>query len=376
MNICLDVRGNYFGGVLTYSYSVLKAFSELATDHKFFVLLDNYQHQENLFAIDGMEKIIVPQMTPLRILIWNNLKLPQLLTKNRIDVYHGFKHFTLRGKGTKLIFSLRSASWWLYPSLFKKNELFFWRLYYALGAKMTDLILTTSEADKKIFVAKHKISSDKVVAIHQAPDSRFSKITDSERLNRAKKRYSLPEKYILFVGTIYPFKNIETVIQAYAFAKKERKLSHKLVLVGGISPAFGARYQGALEKIARECNVHDDIVWTGAVFKELPEIYSMADIFVFPSLYESYTKPPIEAMACEVPTIVSDEGGLPEVVGSAARIHKYNDVESIASSMLEILSSHELRQSLIEKGYRRAKTFSWQRCAMETIAVYEKIFHS
>jgi hypothetical protein len=127
VRICLDVRGNHFGGVLTYSYSILKQFSEINTEHEFVLLLDEYQFKKNLFIIKDLKKIVVPVMNPLKILLWNNWVLPKIIRDHNINVYHGFKHFTLRDTCAKVIFTLHTASWWLYPELFKKKELFFWR---------------------------------------------------------------------------------------------------------------------------------------------------------------------------------------------------------------------------------------------------------
>ncbi len=361
------------GGVLTYSYSILKMLSQKNLGHKFLVLIDQRQENDNLFVIRGMEKVVVPQMNPLRMLIWNNTQLPALLKEKQIDVYHGFKHFTLWGNGAKVVFSLRSASWWLYPNLFKRSELYFWRVYYALGAKMADLVLTTSESDKEIFIENQNINPEKVFAIHQAADPRFEKITDRKYLADVKAKFSLPEKYFLFVGTIYPFKNIETVIRSFALVKNEGKVPQKLVVVGGVSPAYGEGYKQDLENLANELKVGEEIIWLGAVFQDLPAIFSMAEIFIFPSLYESYTKPPIEAMSCGVPVITSTEGGLPEVVGDAAIVHEYSDYKGISSSIHKIMASTDLRRDLIEKGYKQARVFSWERCVQETVNAYEKV---
>ncbi|MDA3918437.1 MAG: glycosyltransferase family 1 protein [Deltaproteobacteria bacterium] len=376
MRICLDVRGNHFGGVLTYSYSILKQFSEINTEHEFVLLLDEYQFKKNLFIIKDLKKIVVPVMNPLKILLWNNWVLPKIIRDHNINVYHGFKHFTLRDTCAKVIFTLHTASWWLYPELFKKKELFFWRNYYNFGIQSSNLIITNSIADKKLLLETHRISSSKVKTIHLAPEIRFSKISDHKILKNTKEKYRLPDRYVLFVGTIYPFKNIETVISAFGFAKKHGKLPHKLVLVGGESSAYGNSYRIKLEKQARELGLNKDILWIGQVSDDLPQIYSMADVFVFPSLYESFGLPCIEAMACGVPTIVSDAGALPEVVEDAAIIQKSDDVEGIGVSLIKILNSEELRQKLIKKGLERSRNnFSWGKCATETLAAYEKIYY-
>jgi len=318
-----------------------------------------------------MEKVIVPVMGPMKILAWNNFKLPKFLKEKKIELYHGFKHFTLFPGKTKLIFTLHSGGWWLYPSLFKKSELFFWRTYYALGAKKADLVITVSESDKRILVEKERIKPEKVKAIHLAPDPKFTKITKREKLEYARAKYNLPDKYILFVGTIYPFKNIDTVISAFSSAKKQTNLPHKLVIVGSGSKAYGKKYRLELEALAKKENIDAEIVWVGPVYDELPEVYTMADLFLFPSIYESFCKPPLEAMACGTPVIVSGEGGLPEVVGDAALIKGCKDVEGIGTSIVSILKSKKIQQELIEKGIKQAGSFSNRRLAEENIAAYE-----
>lgn len=378
MRVCLDARGNHFGGVLTYSKALIKNISLLKTTHDYVVLIDKFQEENSLIDVCDFEYVVCPSLPPLKMVFWNNVILPKLLKRENIDIYHGLKHFPVVSCGAiKILFTLHTASWWLHPELISRKELLFWKIYYYLGARNTDCMIMVSEYDRNAAVRALGIEKKKTVSIHLAPSEHFKIIKEKALLTKSRNRYGLPDKFIFFVGTIYPFKNVKVVILSFHEARRRGGIPHKLVLAGGVSKAYGEGYKNELLRLVNELKIYDSVIWLGEVSSaDLVVIYNLAELMVFPSIYESFGLPAVEAMACGVPTIVSDEGGLLEVVGSAARIHKYNDVESIASSILEILSSHELRQSLIEKCYRRAKTFSWQKCAMETIAVYEKIFHS
>jgi glycosyltransferase involved in cell wall biosynthesis len=209
---------------------------------------------------------------------------------------------------------------------------------------------------------------EKIHVIYQGyDDSVFKPETQPQKIQSTMRKFNIPNKYILYVGTWHTNKNIPRLIEAFAFLKKERRLPHKLVIVG--KKAFGHEaVTNAVDKFA----VHDDVIIAGYVRQEeLPLLMHGADVFVFPSLHEGFGIPPLEAMACGTPVITSNASSLPEVVGDAAVLVNPYDINEIAEAIDRVLSDGKLREELRRKGLERAKSFSWHKTAQEILQLFE-----
>jgi glycosyltransferase involved in cell wall biosynthesis len=197
----------------------------------------------------------------------------------------------------------------------------------------------------------------------------FRKTQDPDMLRIAAQHYRLPERYILFVGNIEPRKNLEGLIRAFSILKHRYPEPVKLVIAGQKGWKYGPVYRAA-----HELQLDNDIIFTGYISAEhLPAVYSMADIFVYPSLYEGFGLPLLEAMACEVPVIISNAGALPEIANEAALQLPANNIAVLAESMLQLLSDSGLRKQYIARGLARAKQFSWENTARETLNIYNSL---
>jgi glycosyltransferase involved in cell wall biosynthesis len=376
MKICLDARGNHFGGVYTYTRSLLRRLPAVAPDLEFVVLVDDWQAAEGNLAVSEMSSIVIPEMTPLKMVRWNNIELPKLLAREDCDLYHGLKHFGLRyprNHECRMMWTLHSASWWEMPELVSLKERLFWRNYYSIGARRLDAVVCVSQSDKNSFVNAVGVDESKVFVTHLAADTRFAPVLDPAVQRTVRETFRLPPYFILFVGTIYPFKNLEAVIEAFTRARQLGEDDLHLVLVGGVSPSYGEQYKHSLQALARNLGVTEYVHWTGSIDAELPAIYSMARALLFPSKFESFGQPVLEAMACGTPVITSNAAALPEVVGTAGMMRAHDDIAGLAEDLMSVLKDGPIRSSLIEKGYSRAKMFSRERCAQETAAVYRAI---
>jgi glycosyltransferase involved in cell wall biosynthesis len=376
MKICLDARGNHFGGVYTYTRSLLRRLPAVAPDLEFVVLVDDWQAAEGNLAVSEMSSIVIPEMTPLKMVRWNNIELPKLLAREDCNLYHGLKHFGLRyprNHECRMMWTLHSASWWEMPELVSLKERLFWRNYYSIGARRLDAVVCVSQSDKNSFVNAVGVDESKVFVTHLAADTRFAPVLDPAVQRTVRETFRLPPYFILFVGTIYPFKNLEAVIEAFTRARQLGEDDLHLVLVGGVSPSYGEQYKHSLQALARNLGVTEYVHWTGSIDAELPAIYSMARALLFPSKFESFGQPVLEAMACGTPVITSNAAALPEVVGTAGMMRAHDDIAGLAEDLMSVLKDGPIRSSLIEKGYSRAKMFSRERCAQETAAVYRAI---
>jgi glycosyltransferase involved in cell wall biosynthesis len=189
------------------------------------------------------------------------------------------------------------------------------------------------------------------------------------RAESVRKRLGLSEKYILFVGTIHPRKNIPLLLRSFAKLKRDHRLPHQLVLAGRPDAAYVE-----VQQLIASLGIGDDVVITGYVEDfEIPLLYKMADLFVLPSRYEGFGMCIVEAMSYGVPAVVTDTSCIREVVGDAAMMVPLDNVEALASAMYRGLTDRDLRNRLVKQGKRQAAQFTWDRCAAETLAVYQEL---
>lgn len=226
-----------------------------------------------------------------------------------------------------------------------------------------DMFIAVSEHTKKDIIKHLDVPEHKIRVIYEAADESYRYVQDHSII---KNKYGF-DKYILFVGTLEPRKNIPNLIKAFS---KLKSCDYKLVIVG----KKGWKYE-EIFKLVESLSLSDRIEFLGYISdKELPALYSAATLFVYPSLYEGFGLPPLEAMACGSPVIVSNKSSLPEVVGDAGILIEPEDIDGIADAMKRIIQQPLLRKELSEKGLQQAKKFSWTRCAQETIGIYREVY--
>lgn len=314
----------------------------------------------------------------IRKAFWDQIEFPYKIYKSNRDfnLIHtlGYSAPIIRPKGKRLpsVFSLHD----LYPApLLRKTMSRGTYLYLkhlkSLSAYSADVILTLSENSKKDILDQIKIPEQRVRVVYIAASDRFSKITDNNILEAVKIKYNIRLPFILFLGTISPHKNLIRLVEAFSILKNESSefSAYSLVLCG----SRGNATDKILEK-CRELRIIESVILTGYTDEEdVPAIYSMADLFVFPSLSEGFGIPPLEAMKCETPVACSDNTSMPEVCGDAAIYFNCYDTKSIAEAMYRILNDGILRDSLRQKGLLQASKFSWEKAARETIAIYNEL---
>ena len=236
---------------------------------------------------------------------------------------------------------------------------------WARALAKAEKIITISEFTKKEVVENLKYPSERVEATHLGVDSKaYRPIRDFKKPNCFK------GKTILYSGTEDFRKNVPSLIKA--FYKLKKKLPDvKMVKVGKPGCRLGRK---KLLKLITKLGLNKDVTFVGYVPEdELPLFYNSADLFVFPSIYEGFGLPPLEAMACGLPVITSNASSLPEVVGDAGIMKDPHDIDGFANSMYEVLTNDGLREDMIKRGLKRAKSFSWEKTAMKTLRIYEEI---
>ncbi|OHD64077.1 MAG: hypothetical protein A2176_08695 [Spirochaetes bacterium RBG_13_51_14] len=330
-------------------------------------------------ALTNLEKqhLILPRRISLRILkiilevidtICRYFWLAVSMRKNRIDVYVGIfadffpLFFFYR---TKKIWLIHDLVWKLYPETTKVNSLIN-NQYITRNMNRADLLLSVSESTKYDIQNKLNIHT-KTITLHNAADRSTFFRADAGSIKRVKKKYGISKKYILSVCTIEPRKNLATLLEAYALMKYHDR--HQLVLVG-MSGWKNASLFGLIEAHIAIQN----IIITGYIPSEdLAPIYTGAEVFVFPTLYEGFGMPALEAMQCGCPVISSTASSIPEVVGDAGILVDPLDVAGLAESMETVLSNKKLRMSMIRKGLARARLFSWETSARRLLEIIQSL---
>jgi glycosyltransferase involved in cell wall biosynthesis len=229
-------------------------------------------------------------------------------------------------------------------------------------------VLADSWSTRNDLIELLRISPSKVSVVPGAVDAVFTRVQDPTRLEETRARYRLPQWFAISVGTLEPRKNYPRLISAYALARRQTGLPHHLVITGKPGWLYGEVYDRVRAEGAAE-HVH----FLGFVpDRDLAALYTLADLMVFPSLYEGFGIPPLEAMACGTPVVSSNNSSLPESVGSAAIMVNAEDVEEIADAMARVLTNSELCARLVKLGEIRAAQFTWHAAAQKLLAAYKR----
>lgn len=237
------------------------------------------------------------------------------------------------------------------------------------SVRQSDHVVTISESSKREIVAAFSIPENKVTVAYPGVDrTEFRPVAEPE-LKRVRHRYDLPRRYLLHVGTLEPRKNLSTLLAARRALPEGLRASYPLVLVGG----RGWRDESVFAEVRRLAAAGEAVATGYVPDSDLPAILSGAAAFVFPSLYEGWGMPVVEAMACGVPVVTSTRSSLPEAAGDAALTVDPRDAAALAQTIARVLEDRDLRATMIEKGFRHAGRFSWRRSAEKLLAVLESV---
>ncbi len=288
----------------------------------------------------------------------------------RCEVFHATEHLLPRLKDARTVLTVHDLIYRLFPDYHLPLNKWFLNLFMPLFVRRADAIIAVSQCTKNDLMRHYDVAPEKITVIYEGVDARFRPITDRDALAAVRARYSLPQRYILYVGTLEPRKNLPTLLEAYATLQAQSPIPDlQLVIVG----RRGWLYESFFQRL-RELNLEDQVILLGFIPDEdLPAVYSGADLFVFPSLYEGFGLPPLEAMACGTPVVSSDTSSLPEVVGEAGLMVDPHDVRALTEAIERALTDRHLRAELRARGLEQASRFTWEKTARQTLKVYRNV---
>ncbi len=369
-------------GTEWYSYHVIEELKKLDTEGVQFVLYSKEKLEGDLAELPKTWKSKVLRWPPGK--LWTQFRFswemlwhkPDILfvPAHTIPLIHPARNASRSeaGRPKKTITTLHDIGFLKYPELYSKLEIAYHRFSARFALAHAAHIITVSEFSKKEMIDIYGSDPKKISVVYNGYDDTRYRILPEERVKGVLEKYKIKKPYLLFVGRLEEKKNVLGIVKALAILKKSSELkpyTPQLVLVGN----RGYGYEKIKAEIEKN-NLGDSVLELGWIDKdELPALHNGASVFVFPSFYEGFGIPVIEAMASGTPVVASSAASLPEVVGDAGVIIDPEKPEQIAEAVEKILDNEDFRKDLIEKGFVRAKEFSWEKCAKETFDIIKNI---
>ena len=368
MHIAIDAHsvGTQLGGNVTYITSLIDALAEIDKANQYTLYVTMPEAVERYTG--RWDNFNVRRTLPHTPLIRIPITLAFELRRRPVDLL--FVQYTAPlFAPCKVVTTIHDISYEHLPETFNRRSRFQMKLTIRHTARHADHVIASSEYSRQDVIDTYQLRPEKVTAIPLAAPASYKPVTDQSRLNLIREKYSIKGDFILGVGSIHPRKNLSRLISAYAALVKRRDDVPALILVGKKGwlsyETFNAKELSGLG---------DRVRFTGFVPDEdLPPLYSAAKVFVYPSFFEGFGLPPLEAMQCGTPVITGNRTSLPEVVGDAGLQVDPFQIDAIADAIEKVLSDEKLSSELSERGLKRAEKFSWGSTARQTLAVFERI---
>lgn len=285
-----------------------------------------------------------------------------------VRLFHATEHLLPKLTNARSVFTLHDTAYLRFPEYHLPRNRLYLRAMMPRFLERADRIIAVSDSTRRDALRFYRLDPGKIEVIPEGVDARFRPDLDGTIVSAVRQRYGLPERFILCVSTIEPRKNLTTLLDAYA-ALRHDDPDVRLVIVGG----KGWLFERFFERL-RSLGLDDDVVLTGYVPDEdMPALLNAAEVFAFPSEFEGFGLPPLEAMACGVPVVCSNAASLPEVVGEAGLLLPPRDVAAWVEALGRVLDDARLRQDLRDRGRERASRFTWDAAARRTLDVYRSV---
>lgn len=305
---------------------------------------------------------------PVSRILWEQLELPRAARREHLEMLHSPVNVQPVFLPCRGVVTVMDLSFLVYPASFRAQQRLYQTLFTRLSARRATRLIAISLQTAQDLVHRCGTNASKITVVYPGVDTHFHPIAPPA-LDAFRQRRGLPERFILFVGTLEPRKNLPMLLHAFAQARPRLPRGCKLVLAGG----KGWLYEPVLRTI-EQLQLKSEVILPGFVpDEELPLWYNCADVFVYPSLYEGFGLPALEAMACGCPVMAARTSSLPEVVGDGGLLLSHDQPEVWAEALARVCSDETLRVELRRLGLVRAQRFSWATMARETVEVYREV---
>ena len=370
MRVGIDARKLHDFGIGTYIRNLLRQLARL--DHQTeFVLLCRPEDAPTLGALGDNFRAVAE--TSKNYSVGEQVRIPLALRRERVTLFHA-PHYVLPPLvACRSVVTIHDCIHLMFPQYLPNRLAYAYaRTSVALAARRATRVLTVSESSKRDILRFVDAPPEKIDVIYNAYDERFGIEPREEDVVRVRERYQLHDEFVLYAGNVKPHKNLERLIEAFDLVRRRGLGDLRLVLIGDDISRYAA-----LRRAVHQHQLHKYVRFLGYLPEAtLAVMYRLAGVFVFPSLYEGFGLPPLEAMASGTPVVVSNVSSLPEVAGDAAVLVDPYDPKAIADGIYRVLTDEALRRSLRDRGVARARQFSWETSVRRVRDIYGEVCRS
>ncbi len=354
-------------GIGHYTHALAESLARIYQDHQYVLLSPfDFAFDSSNGAPANLDKMFFPVRSVFR--KWWLVGLPAMLRISPFDVFHGTNYCIPVFAPCPTVVTIHDLSLFTQSHTHESENVKRGKRRVPIMAHRASMIIAPSEWTKREIVSRLKINPDRIRVIYEAARSGMKPLPPAERQSVVDK-YRLSRPYLLYVGTIEPRKNLLTLIRAYDELLRTTQHRPQLVMCGGRGWLCDEVFQ-----LVDELKLQNQVRFTGYVEDEdLPALYSAAEAFIYPSFYEGFGLPPLEAMACGTPVMTSNASSLPEVVGEAGMTFDPNDHRALTELIVKLLDDSNLRSHFVQAGLKQAAGFSWDWAARETQAIYDQV---
>jgi glycosyltransferase involved in cell wall biosynthesis len=367
MRVAIDARKLHDFGIGTYIRNLLRHLARIDHDTEYVLLCGEADLGVAAQLGPNFRSVLEPSPNYS---IREQIHVPWVLRRERPDVYHAPHYVLPAAINCNSVVTIHDCIHLMFPQYLPNRMAYAYaRAQMWTAAHRSDCILTVSDASKRDILHLFNIPPEKIVVVYNAIDAHFSVMPQPDAVSRVRERYQLDHRFVLYVGNIKPHKNLVRLIEAFSELRSGDLEDLKLLIIGDEISKLPA-----LRHAVHRHKLHKHVRFLGYVpDDQLAVLYRLAAVFVFPSLYEGFGLPPLEAMASGTPVVVSNVSSLPEVVGDAAALVDPHDIDSIVDGLRSVLTNPARAEEMRRKGLERAREFSWERSVAHTLEVYKRI---
>jgi glycosyltransferase involved in cell wall biosynthesis len=365
---------NQGGGIGRYTRSLFEAVIRQDPDDEFVVYFNYERGGRPPPLFPGARNVLErPLAIPDRwaTIIWHRLRVPLPIdvVTGPVDVFH-FPDFVVPPvRHGRTVVTVHDLSFLLHPETADERLRAYLERVVPQAVRRADFVVVDSANTENDLIVLLDVDPERIAVVYPAVDKRFRPVEDGAVLGAIRHKYNLNFPVILSLSVIEPRKNLPRLFEAYVRLKRDLGIPHRLVIGGGLGWMYESVFQ-AVEDLA----LGESIIFLGRVPDEdLPALYKLADVFAYPSLYEGFGIPPLEAMACGTPVVTSNSSSLPEAVGDAGLMARPTDVDAIAEAIAQVLTNATLREDLSRRGIERARLFTWEASAEKVLSIYRRL---